>query len=183
MISSRAPLFTGLDAAALEDVLGCARSRRYTAGQLICREGDPSDSVFVLSHGIATAFVTSVTSSRVATVARLRPGDLIGEVGFITNSPRSASVMARSDAVLLEIAGEDFAGLLARHPGLLANITQLMAGRLARRNADFAQPQHRGDRRPRCRRAAGFCGSEDRCGKRLLRRHAWRARTASASST
>jgi NTE family protein len=134
---SRAPLFTGLDEAALEDVLGCTRPRRYTTGQLICREGDPSDSVFVLCRGVAAVFVTSAASSAVATVARLRPGDFIGEVGFITNLPRSASVMARSDAVLLEIAGEDFAGLLARHPALVANIAQLMGGRLARRNADL----------------------------------------------
>jgi NTE family protein len=137
MVVSRAPLFAGLDAAALEDVLSRARSRQYTAGQLICRQGDASTSVFVLCRGVATAFVTSVTSSSVATVARLRPGDVIGEVGFITHLPRSASVMARSDAVLLEIAGGDFAGLLARHPALLANITQLIAGRLARRNADL----------------------------------------------
>jgi cyclic nucleotide-binding protein len=73
----------------------------------------------VLCRGVATAFVTSVTSSRVATVARLRPGDVIGEVGFITNLPRSASVIARSDAELLEIAREDFARLLVRHPELL----------------------------------------------------------------
>jgi NTE family protein len=137
MMVSRAPLFAGLDEAALEDVLSCARSRRYTAGQLICREGDASTSVFVLCRGVATAFVTSATSSSVATVARLHPGDVIGEVGFIGHLPRSASVMARSDAVLLEIAGEDFAGLLARHQALLTNIAQLMAGRLARRNADL----------------------------------------------
>lgn len=91
----------------------------------------------MLCRGVATAFVTSVTSSSAATVARFRPGDVIGEVGFITNLPRSASVMARSDVELLEIAGNDFAGLLARHAGLLANITRLMGGRLARRNADL----------------------------------------------
>jgi CRP-like cAMP-binding protein len=132
MVVSRTPLFTGLEEAALEDVLSCSRSRRYTAGQLICREGDASSSVFLLCRGVVTAFVTSVTSSRVATVARLRPGDVIGEVGFITNLPRSASVIARSDAELLEIAREDFARLLVRHPELLANITQLLAERLAK---------------------------------------------------
>jgi len=137
MVFTRAPLFSGLGEAALNDVLGCTRSRSYTAGQMICREGDPSNSIFVLCRGVATAFVTSVTSSRVATVARLHAGDIIGEVGFITNLPRSASVMARSDAELLEIGGDDFAGLLARHPGLLANMTKLMGGRLARRNADL----------------------------------------------
>jgi NTE family protein len=137
MVLTRTPLFSGLGETALNDVLACTRSRSYTAGQIICREGDPSDSVFVLCRGVATAFVTPVTSSSIATVARLHPGDIIGEVGFVTHLPRSASVMARSDAELLEIPADDFAGLLARHPALLANMTKLIGGRLARRNADL----------------------------------------------
>lgn len=132
---TRVPLFAGLDSAAREDVLARVRSRRCAAGQLICRQGDPSDRVFVLRSGIAQAFVTSITASRATTVAYLRPGDVIGEIGVVSNLPRSASVIARSDAVLLEIAGDDFTRLLGRHPRLLANLTHLLGERLARRNA------------------------------------------------
>jgi signal-transduction protein with cAMP-binding, CBS, and nucleotidyltransferase domain len=100
---ARVPLFTGLDDATRDDILSCIHSRRYAAGELICRQGDPSDSLFLLRSGVAQAFLTSLTGSSSTTIARLRPGDVIGEVGVVTNLPRSASVLARSDAVVLEL--------------------------------------------------------------------------------
>jgi len=134
---ARVPLFTGLDDATRDDIFSCMHSRHYAAGELICRQGDPSDSLFLLRSGVAHAFLTSLTGSSVTTIARLRPGDVIGEVGVVTNLPRSASVVARSDAVVLELAREDVATLLTRHPRLLANITQVIGGRLAKMNADL----------------------------------------------
>ena len=91
---ARVPLFRGLDDATIDDILSCMQGRRYAAGELICRQGEPSDSLFLLRSGVAQAFVTSLRSSTVTTIARLRPGDLIGEVGVVTNLPRSASVIA-----------------------------------------------------------------------------------------
>lgn len=134
---ARVPLFTGLDHATIDDIFSCMHSRRYAAGELICRQGDPSDSLFLLRSGVAQAFLTSLTGSSTTTIARLRPGDVIGEVGVVTNLPRSASVIARSDTVVLELARDDVASLLTRHPRLLANITQVLGGRLAKTNADL----------------------------------------------
>jgi len=134
---ARVPLFRGLDDATIDDILSCMQGRRYAAGELICRQGEPSDSLFLLRSGVAQAFVTSLRSSTVTTIARLRPGDLIGEVGVVTNLPRSASVIARSDATVFQLGREDVASLLARHPRLLANITQVIGGRLAKMNADL----------------------------------------------
>jgi NTE family protein len=133
----RVPLFSGLDDATIDDVFSCMHSRRYAAGELICREGDPSDSLFLLYSGVAQAFVTSLTGSSSTTIARLRPGDVIGEVGVVTNLPRSASVIARSDAVVFELERDDVGRLLTRHPRLLANIAQVIGGRLAKMNADL----------------------------------------------
>jgi len=127
--SARVPLFTGLDDATIEDIFSCMQSKRYAAGELICRQGDPSDSLFLLRSGVAQAFLNSLTGSK--TIARLHPGDVIGEVGVVTNLPRSASVIARSDAVVLQVARDDVGNLLTRHPRLLANITQVIGGRLA----------------------------------------------------
>src|SRR5262245_13287918 len=134
---TRAPLFAGLDDAAVEDVFARLHPRHYAAGQVICRQGEPSDSLFVLCSGSAQAAVPGVTAPGATTVARLRPGDVIGEVGLVTDQPRSATVSARSDALVLELTRDDVAPLLARHPRLLANLTRLIGGRLAKRNADL----------------------------------------------
>ena len=134
---ARVPLFAGLDPLALLDVERLIRLRRHGAGQIICAQGQPSDSVFVVRSGRAHAVVTSMDGSRTVEVARLRPGDVIGEVGVVTDLPRSASVMAHSEVTVMELAREDFIGLLARHPLLQRNLAQLLGGRLARRNADL----------------------------------------------
>jgi CRP-like cAMP-binding protein len=89
------PLFAGLDGAAVAEVLASAHTRRYGTGQLICREGGESDCVLILERGLAEAFVPSVNDSRATSVGCLHPGDVIGEVGVVTDRPRSASVIAR----------------------------------------------------------------------------------------
>ena len=72
------PLFAGLDGAAVADVLACAHTRRYGAGQLICREGEASDCVLVLERGLAEVFVPSATDSSATSVGCLHPGDVVG---------------------------------------------------------------------------------------------------------
>jgi NTE family protein len=136
------PLFAGLDGAAVADVLACARTRRYEAGQLICREGEASDRVLVLERGLAEVFVPSVTDSCAISVGSLHPGDLVGEVGVVNDRPRSASVIARSEVRAVEITRDDFLRLLARHPRLQVNLTHVLGGRLAEGNASLR------DRRP-----------------------------------
>lgn len=131
------PLFAGLDGAAVADILACAHTRRYGAGQLICREGEASDGVLVLERGLAEAFVPSVTDSRATSVGCLHAGDVVGEVGVVTDRPRSASVIARSDVRAIEIARDDFLRLLARHPRLQANLAHVLGGRLAEENASL----------------------------------------------
>jgi NTE family protein len=129
-----ATLLAGLDDPALRAIESIAQPRYYTTGQVICRQGDPSDTVFVLRRGFAQALVVPVGGSA-AMVAQLRPGDVIGEIGVLAAVPRSATVVARSEAVALEIRADDFARLLVSHPRLRENLTHVLAGRLARSNA------------------------------------------------
>jgi NTE family protein len=134
---ARATLFAGLDCHALRAIEAVAQPRYYSAGQVICRQGEPSDSLFVLRGGFAQAFVAPASGSEPTLVARLRPGDVIGEIGLLAAVPRSAMVVARSEAVALEIRADDFARLLTSEPRLQENLTHVLAGRLARRNANL----------------------------------------------
>src|SRR5678815_2160721 len=130
-------LLAGLDDPALRAIESIAQPRHYTTEQVICRQGDPSDSLFVLRRGFAQAFVVPVSGSAATMVGRLCPGDVIGEIGVLGAVPRSATVVARPGAVALEISADDFARLLASHSRLQENLAHVLAGRLARRNADL----------------------------------------------
>jgi NTE family protein len=134
-VAAHGTLFAGLDDHAVGALESAGQPRYYAAGQVICRQGDPSDSLFLLRRGFAQAFVAYGTGSATSMVARLRPGEVIGEIGILATVPRSATVVAGSEAVALEIRADDFARLLASEPRLQQNLTQLLAGRLARRNA------------------------------------------------
>ena len=138
----RGPLFAQLDVKALEDIRRHTRARRYAAGDVICREGAQSDSVLVLQRGSADVYVTSRAEMRTATVGHLRAGDVVGEVGALTGLPRSATVVASSDAGALEIKREDFGRLLAAHPRLQTNLARILGARLASSNSAIRGTGH-----------------------------------------
>jgi CRP-like cAMP-binding protein len=76
------------------------RERTLKRGQVLCREGDPGDEMFVVRRG---SFVISkpVTGRVEQVLARIGPGDFFGEMSLFDRAPRSATIQADSDAALL----------------------------------------------------------------------------------
>src|SRR4030095_14846123 len=71
---ARATLFAGLDIATLGAIEAVAQPRYYTAGKIICRQGEPSDSLFILRRGFARAFVAPASGSAATLGARVPAG-------------------------------------------------------------------------------------------------------------
>jgi NTE family protein len=136
------PLFTQLDARALDEIRRHAQPRRYAAGEVICCEGARTDSVLVLQRGSADVYVTSRAEMRAQAVGHLRAGDIVGEVGALTGLPRSATVVAATDAGALEIQRRDFDRLLAGHPMLQTNLARILGERLASSNSALRGTSH-----------------------------------------
>lgn len=70
-------------------------------GELLFREGDASEAMYVIKSG-KIAVLKSKGNSEI-TLAELGPGDMIGEMAFFDNKPRSASAKAIADSVLIEL--------------------------------------------------------------------------------
>ena len=136
------PLFAQLDARALDDIVRHAHLRRYAAGDVICCEGAPTDSVLLLQRGSADVYVSSRAEMRAQTVGHLRAGDIVGEVGALTGLPRSATVVAGTDADALELQRRDFEQLLAGHPMLQRNLARILGARLASSNSALRGTSH-----------------------------------------
>jgi CRP-like cAMP-binding protein len=79
---------------------GSMRDRALKRGQVLCREGDPGEEMFVVRRG---SFVISkpVTGRVEQVLARIGPGDFFGEMSLFARAPRSATVQADTDATLL----------------------------------------------------------------------------------
>ena len=111
---------------------------------MICEAGKPGDSLFVVSEGLARVLVADPDGSTSA-VARLRRGDVIGEMSLLTGEPRSATVVAATETTALELARDDFAALISRFPHILLNLNRILSRRLAAVTARTVESRTRGE--------------------------------------
>ena len=137
---SRSPLFAGLDSSELDELGPKLRPQTLEPGQEICRAGEPGDSLFVLEDGLA-----HVLSDDGRVVAKLRRGDVVGEMSLLTGEPRSATVVAAVPTQVLELRQRDFAEAIGRSPVLLANLNRILSRRLAATTAQVGVERTRGE--------------------------------------
>ena len=102
----RVPIFQGLTKEALFDVARRTREVAYPSGSVLVREGDPGNSLGIIVDGS----VEVRTGERV--IARMGEGDFFGEIALLDGAPRTASVIAVGDVVLLTLTSADFEALL-----------------------------------------------------------------------
>ncbi len=100
--------------------------RDFPAGRVVMREGEPSDSIMVLLDGQLAVSVAKVTGGD-ATLNRLLPGTLLGEVGFYSGRERSASVTATRDSTVLVLGTEALARLEREAPEQAATLHRALA--------------------------------------------------------
>jgi EAL domain-containing protein (putative c-di-GMP-specific phosphodiesterase class I) len=80
--------------------------RELFAGEVLYRQGDPSDCAWLVERGAIE--LLSVQGRRSVSHGVLGPGELIGELGMLDGAPRSATATARGDTVLLAIDHDQF---------------------------------------------------------------------------
>lgn len=113
----------------LRELAGLFECERIAAGRTIVTEGDAGDRFYILVRGQAT--VTRRIGDRTASIGVLSDGDQFGELALLNNAPRSATVTARTDCLLLVLSREHFLELLAATPQLRAEIERIAAQRNA----------------------------------------------------
>jgi serine/threonine-protein kinase len=71
----------------------------YSNGELVIEEGAHGDSFFIVLSGNAN--VTKGKSLK--SIAKIQPGDIIGEISFLTKGPRTATVTAEEDLIVIRV--------------------------------------------------------------------------------
>ncbi|WP_426078171.1 mechanosensitive ion channel family protein [Janthinobacterium sp. PSPC3-1] len=100
---------------------------RLAAGQALLTAGDPGDSMFVVLEGSLDVVIDGPHGP--LEVARLWPGDCVGEMSLFTGEPRSAHVRAREASVTFEVAKHTMAGIFQCNPALAGQIAALIEAR------------------------------------------------------
>lgn len=87
---------------------------RYRTGDVLFREGDPSDFACLILEGAVE--VQRAFGDESLTLGVLETGDLVGEMGVLESQPRSATVIARGDVAVEIIPAEGFVDWICRTP-------------------------------------------------------------------
>jgi serine phosphatase RsbU (regulator of sigma subunit) len=117
------PMFAQLDRTALLAVAARCDFATFSAGAEIIRQGDPGGPAYVILDGEADVFVEILAGPiRMSTLGR---HNTVGEIGAFTDMPRTATVVARTDLVVLVIDRESLLNLAADKPGLAAIVGEL----------------------------------------------------------
>jgi len=107
-------------------------------GAPLIKQGDPSDSMFIIEHGRVSVYLRLAEGSEPSGRLRLRTftvGTVVGEMGLYTGAPRTAEVVADVPTRALKLSGAQVAALEQRMPALANKVHRFVVGSLAQRLA------------------------------------------------
>jgi CRP/FNR family transcriptional regulator len=127
------PVFETLVPDDLRRVADVAVPRSFGAQTVIFREGDDSDTCYVVRNGHARA-VRENADGRTITLAHFGPGDIFGELAMFDDEKRSATIEALDALDALAILGADMRRLLREHPEIAVKLVIALGRRLRAAN-------------------------------------------------
>ena len=103
-------------------------------GEMLVAQGGPSDSLFLVLHGALAVRKTGYLEP----IAELRAGELVGEIGFFADVPRTADVIAIRDSSVLVLTRPAYQKLVKEAPAIVEAVLAALALRFARETARIA---------------------------------------------
>lgn len=102
------------------------RLSRITAGSVVFREGDMGDCAYIVRDGVVD--IQRETGNGPQYLASINTGEVFGEIALMTNQPRTATALARTDVTLEVVDRAAMVGLFASSPDLAYQIVGRLAG-------------------------------------------------------
>ncbi len=129
------PLFQPLDREQLLNLVAQATEKVFTAGNVAIYQGEPTDLLYVVLSGRMRVLQSTFENPLAGQVlAEVGYGEIFGELGVLTEQPRSATVVAVEHTRCLALSPDDFMQILQRTPDMAIGVLRLLARRLY--NAD-----------------------------------------------
>jgi diguanylate cyclase (GGDEF)-like protein len=121
------PMFTPLPQTAIESLARHAEIVPFAPGEIICRQGDPGGSLYIVGTGQVE--VIREDEGAETLLATLNPGEFFGELAMLDGEPRSATVRTLVDCTCIVLHRSQFFSIL-REPNVLENLLFVLAGRV-----------------------------------------------------
>jgi CRP/FNR family transcriptional regulator, cyclic AMP receptor protein len=134
----RVPVFSTLEHDDLERIAQLAVPRTFDPAQVVFREGDSSDTCYIVRSGRARA-VREHADGRTITLATFGTGDIFGELAMFEDERRSATVEAVQRTEVMALLGPDMRRLMVEHPQISARLVIALGRRLRETNERLAK--------------------------------------------
>lgn len=121
------PLFADMATEQIQALAKSARHLRFGKGEKIISQNDPGQSMYLLSSGVAQVAVQR--DGRESILGELVSGECFGEISLLTGSPRTATVIAKTDCDIVEIDHPAMRDLLRQDPRLADHLSETLSTR------------------------------------------------------
>ena len=128
----RVPLFADLEKKDLERIGTSMKSRRFSAGDVVAREGEGGVGFFVIEDGRARVEVGD------RAVGELGPGDYFGEIALVAETMRTATVTAETDLTCYGLTRWEFRPIVESNPKVAWKLLEAIANKV--REAERREP-------------------------------------------
>jgi len=130
---ARVPFFTDLLPDELDRIRDGMEVINLQSGEILFREGDPGEHMYIIVSGELEILMAPATTNELI-LNILHAGEYLGEMSLITGAPRTASVRARGDVILLSMSRTQLLDLLQSHPHLANTMVTVLSHRLDNTN-------------------------------------------------
>jgi CRP-like cAMP-binding protein len=127
----RIPLFSDLPKGQLEPLIGALERRTFKKGQVILRQGDSGNSLYIVVSGRVRIYTLSLDGHELS-VEICDPGDFFGEMAVLSGAPRSANAEAMQRTEVLVLHRVALRNHLLSNPLTAVRIIETLSERLRR---------------------------------------------------
>lgn len=138
-IIKQTTLFSGLSLENIDKILPHFVPVHLTQGKILFTQGDVSRDLFVLVSGKLVSLLEASSQSQEKIIGNIYPSETVGELGVISGEPRSLTVKALEESVLLRLSGAYFLELIQTIPTMAIDILKLITRRSQKTLALFSE--------------------------------------------
>jgi CRP-like cAMP-binding protein len=137
----RVALFSKLEPSKLKLLAFTSESQAFDDGEILFHVGEPADAAYVIMEGGVDIMAETDRGEVVA--GTLGVGELVGEMGVLTNAARSATIRARDGLVAMRISDEMFLKLLAENAEVALDVMRRLSEKLQRAHHQYERLRSR----------------------------------------
>lgn len=140
---SKVPLFSKLEQSKLKLLAFTSELQTFEDGEIVFTEGEVADCAYVILDGQANIFAKTSEDGGEMVVGTLQSNQLLGELGVLTTSPRSATIRASGQLMMLRIGTDMFLKLLAENPSVALDVMRQLSSKLVLAHRQYEELQTR----------------------------------------